>query len=120
MAESLSKLFEEPIDEVYSDFGWLDSDTVETGGEIFNIQDFALCFKKTFERHGYIGEATNVGTTILTIAMIIVFMNFVSYLTLTLMPMMEDPDELYVMMYTSGDFWLDPNILSIGIAFWAN
>ena len=62
MAESLSKLFEETIDEIYSDFGWLDSDTVETGGEIFNIQDFALCFKKTFERHGYVGEAKNVGT----------------------------------------------------------
>lgn len=62
MAESLSKLFEETIDRVYSNFGWLDSDTVETGGEIFNIQDFALCFKKTFERHGYIGEAKNVGT----------------------------------------------------------
>ncbi len=62
MAEALSKLFEETIDEVYSDFGWLDSDTIETGGEIFNIQDFALCFKKTFERHGYVGEAKNVGT----------------------------------------------------------
>lgn len=62
MAESLSKLFEETIDEIYSDFGWLDSDTIDTGGEIFNIQDFARCFKKTFERHGYIGEAKNVGT----------------------------------------------------------
>ena len=36
------------------------------------------------------------------------------------MPIMEDPDELYIMMYTSGEFWFDPNILSIGIAFWAN
>lgn len=62
MAESLSKLFEETIDECYSDFGWLDSDTVDSGGEIFNIQDFAKCFKKTFERHGYVGEAKNVGT----------------------------------------------------------
>lgn len=62
MAEALSKLFEETIDEVYSDFGWLDSDTIDTGGEIFNIQDFAYCFKRTFERHGYVGEAKNVGT----------------------------------------------------------
>lgn len=62
MAESLSKLFEETIDEIYSDFGWLDSDTIDDGGEIFNIQDFAKCFKKTFERHGYVGEAKNVGT----------------------------------------------------------
>ena len=57
---------------------------------------------------------------ILNIAMIIVFMNFVSYLTLTLMPAMEDPDEIYLMMYSSTDFWLDPNILSIAIAFWGN
>lgn len=62
MVESLSKLFEETIDEVYSDFGWLDSDTIENPGEIFNIQDFAKCFKRTFERHGYVGEAKNVGT----------------------------------------------------------
>ncbi len=62
MAEALSKLFEETIDEVYSDYGWLDSDTLETHGEFFNIQDFALCFKRTFERHGYVGEAKNVGT----------------------------------------------------------
>lgn len=62
MAESLSKLFEETLDEVYSEFGWLDSDTVDTGGEIFNIRDFAKCFKTTFERHGYVGEAKNVGT----------------------------------------------------------
>lgn len=62
MAEALSKLFEETIDEIYSDYGWLDSDTIETGGEIFNIQDFAQCFKQTFERHGYVGEAKNVGT----------------------------------------------------------
>lgn len=63
MAESLSKLFEETLDEVYSEFGWLDSDTIGTSnGEIFNIRDFAACFKKTFERHGYVGEAKNVGT----------------------------------------------------------
>ena len=62
MAESLSKLFEETLDEVYSEFGWLDSDTVESGGKVFNIRDFAKCFKKTFERHGYVGEAKNVGT----------------------------------------------------------
>lgn len=62
MAESLSKLFEETLDEVYSEFGWLDSDTIDTGGEIFNIRDFAKCFKKTFNRHGYVGEAKNVGT----------------------------------------------------------
>lgn len=62
MAESLSKLFEETLDEIYSEFGWLDSDTAETGGEIFNIRDFEKCFKKTFERHGYVGEAKNVGT----------------------------------------------------------
>ena len=62
MAESLSKLFEETLDEIYAEFGWLDSDTVETGGTIFNIRDFAKCFKKTFERHGYVGEAKNVGT----------------------------------------------------------
>ncbi len=57
---------------------------------------------------------------ILNIALIVVLMNFISYLTLTLMPAMEDPENLYVMMYTSNEFWLDPNILSIGILFWAN
>ncbi len=62
MVESLSKLFEETINEIYNDFGWYDGDTLDSGGEIFNIRDFALCFKKVFERHGYVGEAKNVGT----------------------------------------------------------
>ena len=62
MAESLSKLFEETIDEIYSEYGWLDSDTLETRGSIFNVRDFAICFKKIFGRHGYVGEAKNVGT----------------------------------------------------------
>jgi hypothetical protein len=62
MAESLTKLFEETLDEIYSDFGWLDSDTIDSGCEIFNIRDFAACFKIVFEKHGYVGEAKNVGT----------------------------------------------------------
>lgn len=63
MAESLTKLFEETLDEVYSDFEWLDSDEGgKSRGKRFNIRDFSLCFKKTFERHGYVGEAKNVGT----------------------------------------------------------
>ena len=63
MAESLTKLFEETLDEVYSDFSWLDSDEGgKSRGKRFNIRDFALCFKRTFERHGYVGEAKNVGT----------------------------------------------------------
>ena len=59
---------------------------------------------------------------ILNIAMIIVFMNFVSYLILTIMPAFENPDfdELYLMMYSSTDFWLNPNILSVDIVFFSN
>lgn len=81
MAESLSKLFEETLDEIYSDFGWLDSDVIGCGnGEIFNISDFAACFRKTFEKHGYVGEAKNVGTAGLLrlVSMINLFDNYYS------------------------------------------
>ncbi len=57
---------------------------------------------------------------LLSIALIIILVNFISYLTLTLMPLCEDPEDLYLMMYTGSEFWLNPNILSVGIIIWAN
>ena len=92
---------------------------IENGKKEYIFVSNSLCMKDEPSQKTAMGTKVII-KTILTIAMIIVFMNFVSYLNLTLMPMMEDPDELYVMMYTNGDFWLDPNILSISIAFWAN
>ena len=79
----------------------------------------SLCMKDEPSQKTAMGAKVII-KTIITVAMIIVFMNFVSYLTLTLMPMMENPEELYLMMYTDTEFWLDPNILSLGIAFWGN
>ncbi len=61
MTTPLDKIFEETVNNIYSDFGWLDSYTVDDGGNIFNIQDFAKEFSRTFEALGYVGEAKNIG-----------------------------------------------------------
>ncbi len=61
MTTPLDKIFEEAVNNAYSKFGWLDSDTVDSGGDIFNIQDFAKEFEYTFDALGYVGEAKNIG-----------------------------------------------------------
>ncbi len=61
MATPLDLIFEETINNCYSDFKWLDSYTIDDRGEIFNISDFIRCFKKTFEDIGYTGDARNIG-----------------------------------------------------------
>lgn len=61
MTTPLDKIFEETVNNCYSHFGWLDSYTVEDGGQIFNISDFAKEFGRTFEALGYVGEAKNIG-----------------------------------------------------------
>ena len=61
MATPLDLIFEETINNCYSDFKWLDSYTTDDRGEIFNISDFIRCFKKTFEDIGYTGDARNIG-----------------------------------------------------------
>lgn len=61
MSSPLDKIFEESIDNCYSDFRWLDTYTVEDKGKIFNIADFIKCFQETFEEIGYTGDARNIG-----------------------------------------------------------
>ncbi len=61
MTSPLDKIFEETVNNTYSDFGWLDSYTTSSGADIFNIQDFTKCFSETFEALGYVGEARNIG-----------------------------------------------------------
>ena len=61
MTSPLDKIFEEAINNTYSDFGWLDSYTTDSGADIFNIQDFTKNFSETFESLGYVGEAKNIG-----------------------------------------------------------
>lgn len=61
MTTPLDKIFEETINNCYSAFGWLDSYTIDDGGRIFNIADFAKEFERTFESLGYVGEAKNIG-----------------------------------------------------------
>ena len=61
MTTPLDKIFEETINNCYSDFRWLDSYTVEDGGQIFNIADFIRCFQNTFQEIGYTGDARNIG-----------------------------------------------------------
>ena len=61
METPLDLIFEETINNCYSDFKWLDSYTTDDKGEIFNISDFIRCFKKTFEDIGYTGDARNIG-----------------------------------------------------------
>lgn len=61
MSTPLDKIFEETIDNCYSEFRWLDNYTTADKGRVFNIQDFVRCFKRTFESIGYTGDAKNIG-----------------------------------------------------------
>lgn len=61
MTTPLDKIFEESINNCYSDFRWLDTYTSESGGKVFNISDFIRCFKQTFLEIGYVGDSRNIG-----------------------------------------------------------
>lgn len=61
MGTPLDKIFEDTINNCYSDFRWLDSYTTDNAGRIFNIADFIKCFQETFEDIGYTGDARNIG-----------------------------------------------------------
>lgn len=61
MSTPLDKIFEDTINNCYSDFRWLDSYTTENKGQIFNISDFIKCFQETFDEIGYTGDARNIG-----------------------------------------------------------
>ncbi len=61
MSTPLDKIFEESINNCYSDFRWLDTYTVDDKGKVFNIVDFIKCFQQTFEEIGYTGDAKNIG-----------------------------------------------------------
>lgn len=61
MSTPLDKIFEESINNCYSDFRWLDTYTSDSKGKIFNITDFIRCFQQTFDDIGYTGDAKNIG-----------------------------------------------------------
>jgi DNA helicase HerA-like ATPase len=61
MTTPLDKIFEESVNNCYSDFRWLDSYTSDDAGGVFNIADFIRCFQDTFESIGYSGDARNIG-----------------------------------------------------------
>lgn len=60
MSTPLDKIFEESVNNCYSDFRWLDTYTVDDKGKIFNISDFIKCFQQTFDEIGYTGDAKNI------------------------------------------------------------
>lgn len=61
MSTPLDKIFEDTINNCYSDFRWLDSYTSADKGRVFNIVDFIKCFQETFDEIGYTGDARNIG-----------------------------------------------------------
>lgn len=61
MSTPLDKIFEESINNCYSDFRWLDTYTSDDMGMVFNITDFVKCFQETFDAIGYTGDARNIG-----------------------------------------------------------
>ena len=61
MSSPLDKIFEEAVNNCYSDFRWLDTYTTDNKGKTFNITDFIKCFEETFESIGYTGDAKNIG-----------------------------------------------------------
>jgi hypothetical protein len=61
MTTPLDKIFEETVNNCYSEFRWLDTYTSDDKGQVFNIADFIKCFEETFELIGYTGDAQNIG-----------------------------------------------------------
>ena len=61
MSSPLDKIFEETVNNCYSDFRWLDTYTSDNMGRTFNIVDFIKCFEETFDAIGYTGDAKNIG-----------------------------------------------------------
>ena len=61
MTSPLDKIFEDSVNNCYSDFRWLDSYTSEDKGRVFNIADFIKCFRQTFDAIGYKGDSQNIG-----------------------------------------------------------
>ena len=61
MSSPLDKIFEETVNNCYSDFRWLDTYTSDNKVRTFNIADFIKCFEDTFEAIGYTGDAKNIG-----------------------------------------------------------
>ncbi len=61
MSTPLDKIFEEAVNNCYSDFRWLDTYTKDDKGRVFNIQDFIKAFQQTFDAIGYTGDARNIG-----------------------------------------------------------
>ncbi|WP_400206913.1 ATP-binding protein [Methanomethylophilus alvi] len=61
MTSPLDKIFEETINNAYSDHRWLDTYDSDDGGKDFNITEFIKCFKETFKAIGYVGDSSNIG-----------------------------------------------------------
>ena len=61
MTSPLDKIFEDSVNNCYSDFRWLDSYTMADKGKVFNMADFIKCFQQTFDAIGYTGDARNIG-----------------------------------------------------------
>lgn len=61
MSTPLDKIFEDSINNCYSDFRWLDTYTSDNKGRVFNVVDFIKCFRQTFDEIGYTGDARNIG-----------------------------------------------------------
>lgn len=61
MSSPLDKIFEDSVNNCYSDFRWLDSYTSDDKGRVFNISDFIKTFQETFDQIGYTGDAKNIG-----------------------------------------------------------
>lgn len=61
MSSPLDKIFEDTINNCYSDFRWLDTYISDDKGKVFNIADFIKCFQETFDEIGYTGDAKNIG-----------------------------------------------------------
>lgn len=61
LTSPLDKIVDESINNCYSNYRWLDTYTSDDGATVFNIDDYIKCFRQTFEKIGYIGEAKNIG-----------------------------------------------------------
>lgn len=102
MTTPLDKIFEESINNCYSDFRWLDTYTTDDKGKIFNITDFVKCFQETFEAIGYTGDAKNIGRAGVVRLNSLVNL-FDNYFSIPIEDMLQKPTVIELAAIENGD-----------------
>jgi hypothetical protein len=102
MSTPLDKIFEESINNCYSDFRWLEMYTRADKGKTFSISDFIKCFQKTFDEIGYTGEAKNIGRAGIVRLNSLVYL-FDNYFSIPIEDLLSKPTIIELAAIENGD-----------------